>query len=491
MKNRLLCLFLALLMLLAAIPAAQAADFYDTQNHWAKDYIDEVSALGLFGGVSETSFDPDGTMTRGMFVTVLGRLEAVDPVFWSSDAVPHFFKQDVDENAYYAPYVYWAVCNGIVDGMSPTNFAPDAPVTREQVAKLVASYVLMMDYGLLMNPDDITIPDSFADEDDISPWAHESVDIMRTVGILNGSLNSEGELCFLPQKSLTRAECATIFSRLHRALVRHDGDPIYPAAITLNKQDVSLDIGQTMQLIATVTPQEASLTNLVWRSSDPYVISVDQYGMATCLAEGTAEVSVYTPNGLYASCTFRCEKDLASADETYEEKCIRLFGEVVDNPKYYYAVYDENGNYVGMDYERAKADMVSITVDVWDIGSNGQKYTRKFTIDVHKNLKDTYIQIFKEIYEGEERFPIHYLCSYSQSGRSEHTLGTAVDINPNENYYYNSITGEQVGDYWKPGEDPYSIPLDGEVARIFAKYGFSQGIWTNTVDYMHFSYFGT
>ena len=49
-----------------------------------------------------------------------------------------------------------------------------------------------------------------------------------------------------------------------------------------------------------------------------------------------------------------------------------------------------------------------------------------------------------------------------------------------------------MGDHWLPGEDPYSIPLDGEVARIFAKYGFTQGAYwqSGTVDYMHFSYFG-
>ena len=250
-------------------------------------------------------------------------------------------------------------------------------------------------------------------------------------------------------------------------------------------------MGESIQLVATVEPAEASMSKLVWQSSDPDIFAVDDHGMVRCLGEGDAVITVYTSNGLSASCSFSCHMDLASADETYEEKCMRVFGEVVSDPKYYYAIYDENGNYIGMDYARAKADMVSITVDVWDLRSDGTKYTRQFTIDVHKNLKDTYIQIFKEIYEGKEQFPIHYLWSYSQSGRSEHTLGTAVDINPNENYYYNSRTGEQVGDYWKPGEDPYSIPLDGEVAQIFNKYGFSQGIWTYTVDYMHFSYFGT
>lgn len=491
MKRKLICLLLTLTLMLCLVPAANASTFADTEGHWAETYVENVVELGLFQGISQTEFDPDGTMTRGMFVTVLGRLEKIDTEFWSSDAAPHFFKQDVDDLAYYAPYVYWAVCNGIVNGMSPTSFAPDAPVTREQVAKLVMAYASALGYGFAVDADEAMIPEAFIDSDDISPWAYEYVDLMRLLGLMNGSPDESGGYRFQPQKSLTRAECAAVLSRLIRALCQPEKPIIQPANILLNHQTASLRIGETMQLIATIEPAEASLTKLIWQSSDPDIFAVDDHGVVSCLAEGDAVITAYTPNGLRASCSFSCHMDLASADETYEEKCLRVFGEVVDDPKYYYAIYDENGNYIGMDYARAKADMVTITVDVWDLRSDGTKYTRQFTIDVHKNLKDTYIQIFKEIYEGEEKFPIHYLWSYSQSGRSEHTLGTAVDINPNENYYYNSRTGEQVGDYWKPGEDPYSIPLDGEVAQIFNKYGFSQGIWTYTVDYMHFSYFGT
>ena len=79
------------------------------------------------------------------------------------------------------------------------------------------------------------------------------------------------------------------------------------------------------------------------------------------------------------------------------------------------------------------------------------------------------------------------------SGRSEHSCGTAIDINPKENYYCDPMGNPLSGEYWKPGEDPYSIPLDGEVATIMAKYGFTQGVnWSNGFkDYMHFSYFGT
>ena len=141
----------------------------------------------------------------------------------------------------------------------------------------------------------------------------------------------------------------------------------------------------------------------------------------------------------------------------------------------------------------AEADMVQVTVDVWDFDSTGEKVTKKMTVKVHKALAPTVSAILREIYEGEEQFPIHYLGGWAWSGRSEHTIGCALDINPEENYYCTPDGTAIVGKYWKPGEDPYSIPLDGEVATIFKKYGFSQGVNWNSgyKDYMHFSYFGT
>lgn len=143
----------------------------------------------------------------------------------------------------------------------------------------------------------------------------------------------------------------------------------------------------------------------------------------------------------------------------------------------------------------AAANMTSITVKTWDFksGRSGEKTTRTWTIKVHKNLAATVQQIFKEIYEGSEKFPIHELGGYEwRGGHSEHNTGTAIDINWTENYMVNIATGAiTAGKYWRPGTDPYSIPKDGEVAKIFKKYGFSQGDWGNSKDYMHFSYFGT
>lgn len=150
----------------------------------------------------------------------------------------------------------------------------------------------------------------------------------------------------------------------------------------------------------------------------------------------------------------------------------------------------------GMQYYKSAAEaqkhMKTITIKTWDIGSSGKKYTRTWYLTVHEKIAPTVQQIFKEIYEGKEKFPIHDIGGYSWRGdnsTSEHCWGLAIDINANENYMIDGDT-PKVGSFWKPGKNPYSIPLDGEVATIMQKYGFSQGLWGYRRDYMHFSYFG-
>lgn len=486
MKNRLISLLLAAVMLLAAIPTVRASQFTDLNGHWATDYIEQVVSLGLFGGTGATTFSPDESMTRGMFVTVLGRLQNVDKDYWSSSAMPKIF-QDVSSDSYYAPYICWAVCNGIVNGTGGKTFSPEESITREQMAKMVAFYLQRLGHGVVPDSDSV-IPRSFADEGSISSWALESVDLLRVLGLMNGSEGADGRIYFQPQKTLTRAECATVFCRLYQSLVFSDAQQTSVEQLELNQSDVSLLPGATCTLTAKITPSQASGARLVWRTSNEQVVTVSDTGVVTCVGIGTADVSVYASNGKYATCRFTCNANLASANETYNEKCIRVFGRVVDDPRLVYTTSDG-----AFDYAAAAADMVSITVRVWDIGSNGTKYTNRMTLKVHKNLAATVACIFEDIYNGQEKFPIHALGGYSQGGKSEHTIGCAIDINPNENYYCDPSGNAIVGDHWLPGSDPYSIPLDGEVAKIFARYGFKQGAYWNSGyrDYMHFSYFGT
>ena len=145
--------------------------------------------------------------------------------------------------------------------------------------------------------------------------------------------------------------------------------------------------------------------------------------------------------------------------------------------------------------EEAEANMVEIAVPVWRLQSDGSKTTGTAYLQVNKNLAPIYEAIFEEIYNGDEQFPIKDVGCYSWR-TGEHSQGTAVDINWDENMEATinadgSLT-PTTGSHWSPGEDPYSIPEGGDVYNAFTKYGFTWGgnAWSSKRDYMHFSYFG-
>ena len=140
----------------------------------------------------------------------------------------------------------------------------------------------------------------------------------------------------------------------------------------------------------------------------------------------------------------------------------------------------------------ADANMTTVTVPVWRL-EGGSKVSGTAGVTVHQALADDVLAIFTEIYNDPEQFPIHDLGGYSWRGVgvSEHSSGTAIDINSDQNCQMKGGT-VVAGSYWKPGEDPYSIPADGSVVRIFRAHGWTWGgaAWESSVDYMHFSYLG-
>ena len=489
MKKRLTSLILSLALVLSLIPQIFAYDpstMTDISGHWAEANVAWAMEQNLFQGVSETEFSPDGSMTRGMFVTVLGRLAGINQDDYDDWYLSNLYT-DVPEDSYYAKYINWATRYGIAKGMGDGLFMPDKPVTREQIATFVIRFTSIYNYDLTAASD--TIVEYFTDADTISSYAAEAVDAMRITGLINGRQNDDGTYRFDPQAEATRAEAATIFCRLAASMQENTTrELIAPAELYILPEDVTLTLGETTSLVYELLPQEATNQTVTWVSENPAVASVTADGMVTAISEGTAEIYAYTWNGLFGSCTVTCEREvsLSYAGETYEEKCMRIFGEVVSYYGYSYRNYYTSA-------AEAKSHMVPVVIKAWDFADSSRttKITKQYTIYVHENIADTVVAIFDEIYNGDEQFPIHSVGGYRWDYDSEHTIGVAIDINPKENYYYSYRTGQQVGSYWKPGEDPYSIPLDGDVAQAFAKYGFRQGIWNSAVDYMHFSYFGT
>ena len=178
----------------------QIPAFTDVNNHWAKDNMLFVVSRGLLSGTSATTFSPNTGMTRGMFVTALGRLAGVDP----TDYQARMFT-DVKEDAYYAPYVNWAAKTGVVSGTTDTTFAPDTNINREQMAVIMKNYATKLGYTI---PKTLEVV-NFADSAGISSWAKEAVKSMQQAGIFAGKTNN----CFDPAGTATRAEVATVLRR--------------------------------------------------------------------------------------------------------------------------------------------------------------------------------------------------------------------------------------------------------------------------------------
>ena len=174
--------------------------FTDIQNHWAADNILFVASRGLLSGTSDTTFSPNTGMTRGMFVTALGRLAGINPNSYKTGKFT-----DVKADAYYAPYVNWAAQNGIVEGVTATTFAPDNNINREQMAVIMKNYAAKLGYTVPKPLEAVT----FADNASISSWAKEAVKSMQQAGILAGKANNR----FDPAGTATRAEVATVLRR--------------------------------------------------------------------------------------------------------------------------------------------------------------------------------------------------------------------------------------------------------------------------------------
>ncbi|MEG0090585.1 MAG: S-layer homology domain-containing protein, partial [Oscillospiraceae bacterium] len=177
-----------------------APQFTDIANHWAKADIEFVAGRGLLTGTAADKFSPDSSMTRGMFVTALGRLAEIDT---SSYKTGQF--TDVKADAYYAPYVNWAAKNNIVCGTTATTFAPNQPISRQEMAQMIANYAKAIGFNLPRTHQE----NIFADSAKIGEWAKVSVKEMQMAGIITGKNGNE----FDPAGTATRAEVSAVLRR--------------------------------------------------------------------------------------------------------------------------------------------------------------------------------------------------------------------------------------------------------------------------------------
>jgi hypothetical protein len=188
-------------------PAPERSEYKDTQSHWAKDDIAYINSLGLVFGTGDGKFSPNVIMDRGMIATVLGRLAKVD----ASDYTNASRFKDVAVNTYYAPFVEWAATLGIIKGGGNGKYEPEAPLKKEQLAVILMNYAKFMNLKLNASSENNI---RFVDDGKISPWAYESIEWAKNLGIIVGSTNGSCE----PQKSITRAEAVSMLVRFIRCI---------------------------------------------------------------------------------------------------------------------------------------------------------------------------------------------------------------------------------------------------------------------------------
>ena len=169
------------------------------EEDWYYESVRYVSENKLMNGIAEGEFAPDNTLTRAMLVTVLYR-KAGEPSV--NKSIPF---ADVEMDAYYANAVIWGKQNGIVNGVSETEFAPEANITREQIAAIMFRYAQYEGMEAVTTEENL----HFDDANEISEYAVSAMNWAAGTGIMKGKTNTT----INPKDNATRAEIATVLQR--------------------------------------------------------------------------------------------------------------------------------------------------------------------------------------------------------------------------------------------------------------------------------------
>lgn len=168
---------------------------------WFYDSVRYVWENGLMNGTTENGFEPNSDITRGMIVTILHRL-AGKP---ETEAANPF--RDVADDAYFAEAIVWAAEQGVVTGYDTTTFAPNDPITREQLAAILWRYAKISGVDVSVGEDTNIL--SYDDAMAVSEYAVAAMQWACGAGIINGVTESTLE----PQGRATRAQAAAILHR--------------------------------------------------------------------------------------------------------------------------------------------------------------------------------------------------------------------------------------------------------------------------------------
>ena len=175
-----------------------------TEGDWFYDAVRYAYETGLMDGVGDNLFAPNSETTRAQLVTILYRLEGEPEVSGTSGF------SDVAAGIWYTDAVAWAAENGIVNGVSDTEFAPGDDITREQLAAILYRYAAYQGYDVSQRAD----LSGFGDASSISGYAQEALSWASAQGLVLGF--EDGSL--RPQGTASRAQIAAVLMRFLAAV---------------------------------------------------------------------------------------------------------------------------------------------------------------------------------------------------------------------------------------------------------------------------------
>lgn len=191
----------------AACPSFRFRDVPAPSN-WAHEGIDYCVRHGLMSGFDATTFSPDTVSTRAQIVMILYNLSG-DTTDYSKYYVPF---TDVKPGTWYYNAVAWGYDKDIVSGMTPTTFAPDGLITREQMAVLLYGYTEKYAPAYLGGAASLN---GFPDAASVSNWAYAAMSWAVGNGLISG-IASDGADYLAPSGGATRAQIAAIMMRYCR-----------------------------------------------------------------------------------------------------------------------------------------------------------------------------------------------------------------------------------------------------------------------------------
>jgi hypothetical protein len=269
--------------------------------HWFADSVKAAYEYGLVNGDSITAYNPDGNVTIAETLTLACRL---NDIYYGGTGS---FTQGAP---WYQVYVDYAIAHGMITEGQYADY--DAPATRAQFVTILAKALPQEALPAINSVALDTIPDVSASADYAS-----DVYTFYNAGILMGN-DTYGT--FGPSSNILRSEVATIVVRLADESQRKTfalevvSTEIPVESVTVTGDASTLTVGESISLIATVSPSDATDKTVTWTSSDTSVATVTEDGVVTCVKPGSAIITAASSNGKTSSQTITV---IATANQTY------------------------------------------------------------------------------------------------------------------------------------------------------------------------------